>query len=88
MAEVTLRRVGRDLILPIPHAYEKALGLSEGGRLSVSIANGKIVACARHAVQLRYRIEDLLMQCDVDAPVSRDDADWMLTPSVGREFEE
>jgi hypothetical protein len=33
----------------------------------------------------RYTLSELMMQCDLDAPLSAEDSAWLDAPSVGRE---
>lgn len=86
MEHVTLRRAGGSLVLTIPRAHAKTLGLSEGERMDVSIADGKLVAAPHVAGRPRYRLDELLAQCDAQAPLTREDADWLATKPVGNEF--
>lgn len=85
MEYVRLRRAGGSLVLTIPRAHVRTLGLVEGERMDVSIADGKLVATPASAERPRYRLDDLLAQCDATAPLSAEDADWLNGPSVGNE---
>lgn len=86
MEHVTLRRAGGSLVLTIPRAHARTLGLSEGERMDVTIADGKLIATPHVVARPRYKLEDLLAQCDVSAPVSFEDADWLAAKPVGNEF--
>jgi antitoxin ChpS len=86
MEHVTLRRAGGSLVLTIPRAHAKTLGLSEGERMDVSIADGKLIATPQATTRPRYRLEELLAQCDAAAPLTREDMDWLTASPTGNEF--
>ena len=86
MEFVTLRRAGGSLVLTIPKTHVRALGLSEGGRIGVSIDEGKLVADPSVAERPRYRIDDLVAQCDASAPLSEDDETWLGNRPAGGEL--
>jgi antitoxin ChpS len=71
------------LILTIPRAYAKTLSLTEGERMDVSIADGKLVAAPHVATRPSYQLDDLLAQCDPHAPLTQEDAEWLTTKPSG-----
>ena len=86
MEFVTLRRAGGSLVLTIPKTYARALGLAEGERIGVSVAEGKLVADPSMHDRPRYRLEDLLANCDVAAPLSPEDQTWVGGKPAGNEL--
>ncbi len=86
MAYVTLRRAGGSLVLTIPRVHAKSLGLEEGERMNVTVADGKLIVAPHVAERRKYRLEDLLAQCDRDAPLSPEDAAWIGGDPVGAEL--
>lgn len=86
MEFVTLRRAGGSLVLTIPKTYARALGLAEGERIGVSVADGKLVADPGIHDRQRYRLEDLLAECDATAPVSPEDQTWLSDKPAGNEL--
>jgi antitoxin ChpS len=82
---VKLRRAGGSLVLTIPSTLVRSLKLEEGGRVAVSAADGRIVAEPQAAAPRRYRLEDLLAQCDAAAPLSAEDETWLSLDDVGDE---
>ncbi|MFI4935547.1 MAG: AbrB/MazE/SpoVT family DNA-binding domain-containing protein [Caulobacterales bacterium] len=86
MEFVTLRRAGGSLTLTIPRALVRALGLAAGARLGVSVDDGKLVAAPAAPDQPRYTLEELLAQCDPDAPLSAEDDAWLSDGPVGAEL--
>lgn len=81
---VTLRRAGGSLVLTIPKAHARALQLREGERLGVSVKAGKLVADPS-AGGRRYKLEDLLAQCDPRAAPAGEDVAWLNDRPVGGE---
>jgi antitoxin ChpS len=85
MEFVTLRRAGGSLTLTIPKAFVRALGLSEGAQIGVSIEDGTLIARPAEPERPRYTLGELLAQCDPDAPLSDEEKAWMDDPARGRE---
>jgi antitoxin ChpS len=52
----------------------------------VSIADGKLIAAPHVAAPPRYQMDELLAQCDAQAPLTREDAEWLAAKPVGEEF--
>jgi|CXWL01.1.fsa_nt_gi antitoxin ChpS len=85
MEFVTLRRAGGSLVLTIPKTHVRALGLSEGGRIGVSVADGKLVADPASSDRPPYKLEDLLARCDPKAALSGEDEAWLNDRAAGGE---
>ncbi|MES1156332.1 MAG: antitoxin [Alphaproteobacteria bacterium] len=83
---VTLRRAGGSLVLTIPKTHVRALGLAEGARIGVSVDAGKLVADPSARPTPRFRLEDLIAQCDPKAPLSKEDEAWLNDQPAGGEF--
>jgi antitoxin ChpS len=84
MAVSTLRNVGGSVMMTVPKPVLDELGLQANAKLEVSVENGKIVAAPRQ--RPKYTLEELLAQCDFNAPWSAEEREWMDTPSVGNEI--
>lgn len=85
MATSTLRNVGGSVMMAIPKPVLEELGLSANTKLDVSAEGGKLVAVVAQA-RPKYTLEELLAQCDLDAPWSEEELEWMNAPSVGNEI--
>jgi len=85
MEIVTLRRAGGSLVITIPKTYARELGLAEGESVGVSVSGGKLVADPSVGNRPRYRLQDLLAECDPGAPVSDEDEIWLAEGPVGNE---
>jgi antitoxin ChpS len=84
MVTSTLRNVGGSVMMTVPKPVLDELGLQANTKLEVSVQDGKIVAVPRQ--RPKYTLEELLAQCDLDAPWSEEEREWMDTPAVGNEI--
>jgi antitoxin ChpS len=85
MEYVTLRRAGGSLVLTIPKTHARTLGLSEGERIGVAVEEGKLVADPTASDRPRYRLEDLVAQCDPSAPLTEEEEAWLNDRPKGGE---
>ena len=80
--ETVLRNFGNSVGLVIPKPVRDALRMEAGQTVHLEAsAQGLLIRPATH----RYKLDDLLAQCDVRAPKSKDVADWQAAPATGRE---
>lgn len=86
MEFVTLRRAGGSLVLTIPKPHARSLGLVEGERIGVSVDGGKLVADPSVRKRPRYRLDDLVAQCDPNAPLTEEEEAWLNDRPVGGEL--
>jgi antitoxin ChpS len=84
MAVSTLRNVGGSVMMAIPKPLLETLGLTANAKLDVTIEDGKLVAVPK--ARPKYTLEELLAQCDPDAPLTPEDREWMDSAPVGREI--
>lgn len=82
---VTLRRAGGSLTLTIPASLVRTLGLSEGAQMGVAVEGARLVATPTPS-RPGYRLEDLLAQCDPEAPLTEEDRVWERDGPVGDEL--
>ncbi len=85
-ASVRFRKVGGSLVVSVPKEMARELSLRENQTASASLEDGKLILEPGKRVKPRYRIEDLVAQCDLNAPMSDEDKAWIDMPSVGREI--
>ena len=83
MAVTTLRNVGGSVIMTVPKPVLEALGLQANTKVDVTAEDGRLVAVAR--TRPKYTLEELIAQCDLDAPLSDEDRQWLNDPPAGRE---
>ncbi len=78
-----LRKVGGSVMLAIPPALLDVTKLTAGRQVAVTVEAGKLVIEA-HA-KPKYTLQDLLAQCEPDAPAREEDREWASSGPVGRE---
>lgn len=83
MAVTTLRNVGGSVMMTVPKSVLEALGLQANTKVDVTAEDGRLVAVAR--TRPKYTLEELIAQCDLDAPLSDEDRQWLNDPPAGRE---
>lgn len=81
--ETNLRNFGNSVGLVIPKPVREALRLHAGQTVMIeqTAQGGLLVSPCRK----KYLLEDLLAQCDADAPMPQEVADWESMPPVGEE---
>jgi antitoxin ChpS len=84
MHVVSIRKVGGSLMLALPPALLDVLDLRVGAKVGVTVENGRLVAEPRR--QPSYTLDELLAQCDPDAPLSPEDREWVDGPPAGGEI--
>ncbi|MDQ0318869.1 antitoxin ChpS [Pararhizobium capsulatum DSM 1112] len=84
MAVSTLRNVGGSVMMAIPKPLLDTLGLAANSKLEVTIEDGRLVAVPR--TRPKYTLDELLAQCDLEAPMTEEDILWLNDPPVGREI--
>jgi antitoxin ChpS len=83
MLTARLRKVGGSVMLAIPPSMLEAVDLAADMTVGVSIKSGKLLVEPRP--KHRYTLDELLAQCDPDAPLSQEQREWLDAPAVGRE---
>lgn len=84
MYTTNLRKVGGSVMLAVPPAILDILNLHVGATVGLAVDGERLIVDTRP--RARYTIEDLLAQCDPDAPITEEDRAWIDAPSVGREL--
>lgn len=83
MTHATLRALGGSVALTIPRKLRQSVGLGAGDRVSVAIERGRIVLAK--AQRPRYRLADLLAQCNAKARLTEVEREWLDAPRAGQE---
>lgn len=84
MVTSTLRTVGGSVMMAIPKPLLEGLGLSANEKVALHIDNGRLIVEPRP--KPRYRLADLVAQCDPNAPVTEEDRAWDEAGAAGREI--
>ena len=81
--ELTLIRFGNSVGLTIPSALCKHMGFVAGQSVDAQELDGKLVIAPK--TPGKYRLADMLAQCDAKAPLPADLAAWEAAPAIGNE---
>lgn len=84
MPTTTLRKVGGSVMLALPPAILDLLNLKAGATVGVSVEDGKLVI--EPASKPRYKLDDLLAQCDAQGKSSEEDRAWLGDEPQGSEL--
>jgi antitoxin ChpS len=80
--QIILRKYGNSTVAVLPPAILKDLGLSAGQAMSLNATkDGKITLRRKR----KYKLADLLAECDLSAPPPLDLNLWDSAKPVGRE---
>lgn len=83
MHTIKLRKVGGSVMFPVPKPILESLELTSSSSLDVSVTNGALVA--RPQTRPKYRLADLIAQCDSKAKRSAEDKAWLNDGPAGNE---
>jgi antitoxin ChpS len=84
MHTTNLRKVGGSTMLAVPPAILDLLHLQPGATVSLAGEGDRLII--EPQTKPRYTLDDLLSQCDPDAPLSDEDRAWLDSPPLGREL--
>lgn len=84
MHTTSLRKVGGSIMLAVPPALLDLLRLRPGVKVGIAVEGGQLVVKPHH--RPRYKLEELLAQCDPKAARSRKDRQWLRGKPVGGEL--
>ena len=79
-----LRKVGGSVILALPPALLDILHLQAGATVGITIDAGKLVVSPQP--KPHYSLDDLLAQCNPNAPISDEDRLWLDVKPTGTEL--
>jgi len=71
-------------MMVVPPAILEQLNLQAGTAVALAVDGQRLIV--EPPRKPRYTLEELLAQCDPDAPLSDEDRAWINTSPVGREL--
>lgn len=80
--EIVLRKYGNSTVAVLPPSVLKDLGLSAGQAMTLDTTDDGTIVLAR---KRKYRLADLIAQCDLGAAPPADFGLWDSAKPVGRE---
>jgi antitoxin ChpS len=84
MLTTTLRKVGGSIMMVVPPAILDQLQLKAGAAVALVVDGQRLIV--EPPRKPRYTLEELLAQCDPDAPLSDEDRAWINSAPAGREL--
>ena len=79
----TLRAIGGSVMFAIPKSILEGLGLTPNSQVGLSVSEGRLIV--EPNPKPRYTLAELIEQCDLSAPLTEEDREWLDAESVGRE---
>ena len=83
MTYSTLRKVGGSIMIAVPPSLLAQLHLDAGATVRIAVEGDQLIL---RAARPRYKLTDLLSQCDYTLPITEEEREWIDAPSVGREL--
>lgn len=80
----SLRKVGGSVMLAVPPAILDLLDLRAGATVGVSVHNGRLII--EPTAKPRYKLDELLSQCDASIEPSKEDRAWLDDRPQGSEL--
>jgi antitoxin ChpS len=84
MHTTNLRKVGGSIMLAVPPAILDLLHLRAGATVGLAVDHGRLVI--EPAPRPRYRLDELLAQCDASAELTAEEREWLDAKSSGGEL--
>lgn len=84
MPTATLRSVGGSVVMAIPKRLLELVHLQSGSQVDIDVQEGRLIIALKK--KPRYRLAELMAQCDLTQPLSAEDREWLDAPAVGEEF--
>jgi len=84
MHTTNLRKVGGSIMLAIPPAFLEVLNLQSGVTVGIAVDSGRLII--EPQLKPRYSLDELLAQCDRNAPITESDRPWLDIKPVGHEL--
>lgn len=80
----TIRKIGNSSGTILPAHLLKKLHLTEGDSINIE-DDGNNIVISPIVKRPKYKLDELLAQCDPNAPISDELNDWDNSPAVGKE---
>ena len=84
MSAATLRSVGGSVVIAIPKRLLELVHLQSGSQVEIDVQEGRLIVAPKK--KPRYRLAELMAQCDLTQPMSAEGREWLNAPAVGEEL--
>ena len=76
-------RVGGSIMLTLPPPLLDILHLRSGAKVGLSVVNGRLIVEPQR--RPHYTLEELLAECEPEAPITAQEREWLDEPPKGDE---
>lgn len=83
MATATLRNLGGSVVMTLPKKILDLVHLSPGSQVSIDVQDGKLIIEPK--AKPRYKLAELMAQCDLSQPLSAEEQEFIDAPLAGHE---
>ena len=83
MSTATLRTVGGSVVIAIPKRLLELVHLQAGSKVEINVQQGHLIVIPQK--KKRYKLSELLAQCDPSLPLPAEEQEWVDAPEVGLE---
>ena len=83
MPTATLRTVGGSVVMAIPKHLLELVHLQAGSMVDIDVQQGRLIIAPRK--KKRYKLSELLAQCDPALPITAEEREWLDASAVGLE---
>ncbi len=82
--QTSLRKVGGSVMMALSPAFLEELKITSGSLVDVALLEGRLVV--KPITKPKYKLADLLAQCDAKAKMPQEDKQWLGLTPVGNEI--
>jgi antitoxin ChpS len=83
MATATLCNLSGSVVMTLPKKILDLVHLRSGSQVSIEVQDGKLIIEPK--AKPRYKLAELMAQCDLSQPLSEDEQEWLDAPLAGHE---
>ena len=84
MHTTNLRKVGGSIMLTVPPALLNLINVGAGTTVEIAVEKGRLIIQPKE--RPHYSLDQLLAQCDKNAPLSEEDRVWLDAKPIGNEL--
>ena len=83
MPTATLRTVGGSVVMAIPKHLLELVHLQAGSMVDIEVQQGRLIVAPQK--RKRYKLSELMGQCDPALPMTAEEREWLDAGAVGLE---
>ena len=83
MPTARLRTVGGSVVMAIPKHLLELVHLQAGSMVDIDVQQGRLIVAPQK--KKRYKLSELLAQCDPALPITAEERQWLDAGAVGLE---